>query len=122
MNNIDFLKDKLKHLNNTKLEEAIMNSFNKHKIKGGSKNNDKEEFNEEDFKHEINFENNSDHSIEKFRTLREFSSRKQYINFNIIGKEEEKKVIINFGFFKFYLFIVIGIVICPFLSLLILPI
>lgn len=99
MNNIDFLKDKLKHLNNTKLEEAIMNSFNKHKIKGGSKNNDKEEFNEEDFKHEINFENNSDHSIEKFRTLREFSSRKQYINFNIIGKEEEKKSNNKFWFF-----------------------
>ena len=92
MSNIDLLKDKLKKLNNTKLEQAILNSFNKEdKIYGGSKNNDKEDFNEEDFKHEINFENNSDHSIEKFRTLREFTSRKQYINFNIIGKEEEKK-------------------------------
>ncbi len=56
MTNIDLLKERLKKLNNSKLEQAILKSFNKDTIKGGSKESEKEDIDNEDYKHEIIFE------------------------------------------------------------------
>ena len=91
MTNIDLLKKRLKNLNNSKLEEAILNSFNKDIIKGGSKESDKENIDKEDYKHEIFFKNNTEHSIDKFRALKEFKLREKFIKFNGIKEEDEKE-------------------------------
>jgi len=97
MTNIDLLKKRLKKLNNSKLEDAILNSFNKDIIKGGSKEINTEDIDKEDYKHEIFFENNTEHSIDKFRALKEFELREKFIKFNGV-KEEEKKTS-SFWFF-----------------------
>ncbi len=91
MTNIDLLKERLKKLNNSKLEQAILNSFNKYTIKGGSKENEKEDIDNEDYKHEIIFENNTEYSIDKFRALKEFKLREKFIKFNGIKEEDEKE-------------------------------
>jgi len=91
MTNIDLLKKRLKKLNNSKLEEAILNTFNKHIIKGGSKETNNEDVDNEDYKHEIIFENNTEHSINKFRALKEFQLREKFIKFNGVKEEDEKE-------------------------------
>ena len=99
MTNIDLLKERLKKLNNSKLEEAILKSFNKDIIKGGAKENDKKDIDKEDYKHEIIFENNTEQSIDKFRALKEFKLRENFIKFNGIKDEEEKNTSSSFWFF-----------------------
>jgi nicotinamide riboside kinase len=99
MTNINLLKERLKKLNNIKLEESILKSFNKDTIKGGSKESEKEDIDSEDYKHEIIFENNTEYSINKFRALKEFKLREKFIKFNGV-KEEEEKNTSSFWFFN----------------------
>lgn len=106
MNNksVQSFEDKLKKLNNPNLEKLLLKSIDDYGMTGGKNKEDIEDENDERYLRKIYFENNTDISIEKFRSLKEFKLRDKFNKWEIFGGEEEdeksKKQSNSFWFFN----------------------